>query len=164
MSFDPLGPGTIPRSRIGISTWSFHAARRLQKLLTVRVAEWRVLYAASSGSLSGFSEMNLASTSPQSAHRKYCAASAERMDSSAAYFLPHFRAVVDHEYDKLFDITICSVAMVAISEPSYRPHVLIPVNVHSLRTHIGRIQPWLTGGWLRFDLPVEIGSRVGPIF
>ena len=42
------------------------------------------------------------------------AASAERMDSSAAYFLPHFRAVVDHEYDKLFDITICSGAMVAI--------------------------------------------------
>jgi hypothetical protein len=42
------------------------------------------------------------------------AASAERMDSSAAYFLPHFRAVVDHEYDKLFDIAICSGAMVAI--------------------------------------------------
>ena len=36
------------------------------------------------------------------------AASAEKMDSSAGYFLPRCRAVVDHEYDKLFDIGICS--------------------------------------------------------
>ena len=34
--------------------------------------------------------------------------------AGAAYFVPHCRAVVDHEYDKLFDITICSGAMVAI--------------------------------------------------
>ena len=33
--------------------------------------DWKGLYAASSGGLSGFSEMNLAPTSPQSAHWKY---------------------------------------------------------------------------------------------
>ena len=46
------------------------------------------------------------------------AALAEKMDSSAGYFLPHCRAVVDHEYDKLFDIGICSGVMVAIHDAS----------------------------------------------
>jgi hypothetical protein len=41
-----------------------------KQLLTVRGMERKGLYAASSGSLSGFS-VNLASTSPQSAHWKY---------------------------------------------------------------------------------------------
>ena len=48
-----------------------YAARRLQKLLNGARVGIEGLYAASSGSLSGFSKMNLASTSPQSAHWKY---------------------------------------------------------------------------------------------
>jgi hypothetical protein len=44
-------------------------------------------------------------------------ASAEKV-IAAHYFLPRCRAVVDHEYDKLFDIGICSGAMVAIHETS----------------------------------------------
>ena len=46
------------------------------------------------------------------------AALAEKMDSSAGYFLSRCRAVVDHEYDKLFDIGICSGVMVAIHDTS----------------------------------------------
>ena len=46
------------------------------------------------------------------------AALAEKMDSSAGNFLPRCRAVVDHEYDKLFDIGICSGVMVAIHDTS----------------------------------------------
>jgi hypothetical protein len=41
------------------------------KLVKVCGMDRKGLYAASSGGLSGFSEMNLASTSPQSAHWKY---------------------------------------------------------------------------------------------
>ena len=63
-------------------------------LADVRGAELRVLYAASSGGLSGFSEMNLASTSPQSAHWKYWIASSRRArcNSTARTFtgLQHF--------------------------------------------------------------------------
>jgi hypothetical protein len=49
-----------------------------KKLLAVRGAEWKVLYAASSGGLSGFS-----STSPQSAHWKYWIASSRRARCSS---------------------------------------------------------------------------------
>ena len=49
-----------------------------KKLPTVRGAELRVLYAASLGGLSGFSEMDLDSTSPQSAHWRYWIASSRR--------------------------------------------------------------------------------------
>ena len=67
-----------------------------KKLLAVRGAEWKVLYAASSGGLSGFSEMNLASTTPQSAHWKVldCKLASGQMqfDSTNFHWLVAFRA------------------------------------------------------------------------
>ena len=54
-----------------------------KKLLTVHGVEWKGLYAASSGHLSGFSEMNLAATLPQSAHWKYWIASSCRAPCSS---------------------------------------------------------------------------------
>jgi hypothetical protein len=60
----------------------------------VRGVDWERLYAANSGGLSGFGEVNLASTSPQSAHRKYWIPNSRRAGwrSIARTFtgLPHF--------------------------------------------------------------------------
>jgi hypothetical protein len=34
-------------------------------------------------------------------------ASADKLDSSADYFLPRCRAVVNHDFNKLFDVGVC---------------------------------------------------------
>ena len=50
-------------------------------------------------------------------------ASADKLDSSANYFLPRCRAVVNHDSNKLLDVGVCSGAMVALHDTPILLHV-----------------------------------------
>jgi hypothetical protein len=43
-------------------------------------------------------------------------ASADKLDSSADYFLPRCRAVVNHDFNQLFDVGVCLGAMAALHD------------------------------------------------
>ena len=50
-------------------------------------------------------------------------ASADKLDSSADYFLPRCRAVVNHDFNKLFDVGVCLGAMAALHDTPILLHV-----------------------------------------
>ena len=50
-------------------------------------------------------------------------ASADKLDSSADFFLPRCRAVVNHDFNNLFDVGVCLGAMMALHDTPILLHV-----------------------------------------